>query len=765
MITKMAAAEGDLNWGTTTNSLQLSESIIVTQSSENDIENVKSTPTACNKRKLKDTVSPSSLTSKLSLIVNPEGSIVVSPDHKKRPVVIGTVTTKGADASTHDKSSSEEYDTDDNIPLSQYGSSTETSAGTGGERPFKRPVRKQKSNTLRRALYNRAKCRAATRDGGHYGAPKANPSTFSESEKENNDAQNRGVLGILTDIQARMTRMEEDGRDTKEKLEGIGNDMKSLKEENISKQDLSVALQEIKNTLQEDIKNQETRIEKNENQLELLTQGLNRTSVGLTDLKKKQNVVEEELLKFKSEVEAEKVKLNTKMAQLDNRLEKMNITSPNYIQKDDQREKDLKNLVLEGLVEDQGEDVYDVVIRAVKEIGINIFENDINVAYRIGSYKANAQWPRPIRVQLVSSRVREVLWSQRLEIRHSLTHYNVRISKDEPKEIRKARAILRNAAKSARYQGKMVYQHDDHIMINGQKYDLQNVHELEKGSRTYANVVAEKLPPKARDKENKNKLPCERKTKIGLAFFTEESKKSCFYPVNVTYKGVDYKTPEHNYQCVKALNSKKMELYHMIKEAKTPALAKKLGDRVPFNPEWEEIKPEVMYEIQLAKHEQHPELGEELCSVEGIFMEASKDHFWGTGATILDPALDDGEFCGRNELGKVLGRVQKTLLARRSIEMSVEENTDVHAVPHTDSLHTVGRHMTSGEVSANRPAGTTKGTTYKPQHLKNTQLVAVTPTKKISEIEVLEEDIALTPIRTRRVLEPEVVIKEGTIIV
>ena len=242
------------------------------------------------------------------------------------------------------------------------------------------------------------------------------------------------------------------------------------------------------------------------------------------------------------------------------------------------------------------EDVYDTVISTIREIGINIYNNDINLALRIGTYKGDNVWPRPIRVELVSTHVRNVVWQNRWKLEKSMSHYNVRISKDETREVRQARAILRKSASKARSQGKIVYQHEDHILIDGQKYDLQNATQL-KGKTTYAQIAREKetnAPITNEKLELKNdakkyKLPAERKTKIGLAFFTVGSKKSCFYPARVIHEGVDYQTLEHNFQCMKALNSEMMDLYHRIKEAPTPRRAKELGGEVPFNPEWDRL--------------------------------------------------------------------------------------------------------------------------------------------------------------------------------
>ena len=347
--------------------------------------------------------------------------------------------------------------------------------------------------------------------------------------------------------------------------------------------------------------------------------------------------------------------------------------------------------------------------------------------------------------------------------------------------MRQARAILRKLASKARNQGKTVYQHDDYIIIDGQKFDLQNASQSDVNP-TYAYVASGKIPKvnsmegKAKDQLNKPKgykLPAGRKTRIGLAFFTSESKKSCFHPIGVSYEGVAYQTPEHTFQCMKALTSEMMDLYHKIKEAPTPRRAKELGGEVPYNPEWERIKPDVMFKIQLKKQEQHPELGEDLCANDGIFMEASRDRYWGTGVTIMDPSLDDGKFPGRNELGSALDKVKDILLARRTVNMPDAAPKNVgHLAPQPSIVRQTMFKVTAlSELGHSKPAAARLNTA---QTVDTTTTIlssgerVVEPNKieKHSlEIEVLETNIPITTRTQERVWEPNIIFKEGTIVV
>ena len=87
-----------------------------------------------------------------------ESDPVTEPDQKKRAIEENTGTANIEKAANHDHSSSAGFDTDDNIPLSQYGSAT-----TGNDREAAPAVgrRKTKPDILRKALHNRAMRRMA----------------------------------------------------------------------------------------------------------------------------------------------------------------------------------------------------------------------------------------------------------------------------------------------------------------------------------------------------------------------------------------------------------------------------------------------------------------------------------------------------------------------------------------------------------------------------------------------------------------------------
>ena len=400
---------------------ELSDSLIISQdnidvSPESNSE-INPKVNVNPKRKLKDRESPDKpkLKSQLTMIVSPDGTIVVSPEHKKRLVTGNNTTDNNSDSFKHDKSSSENYDTEDNIPLSQYGSTTFTDS----DQVFTPRARPQRTTILKRAIQNRTKRRAKNRDQSldrkKYGAPNVNFSTDGDtSEKEKHKEKSNGnMLCILADIQSRITKMETDNIAAQKKLDGIGEDVKGLTTNGICKQDLDTAVNNLALSIGKDIEGHEKRIAQNENQLHTLTRGINATGVDLAKMKKTCQQTEESILNFKEEVEREKESLNGKIKVLQQSLEKMNLEKPKERPTENVNVTTTKNLMFEGLTEKKGEDVYDVVIRTVKELDIIIYDNDIDIAYMVGRYKGENTWPRPIRVKFISEHVRTVIWQHK----------------------------------------------------------------------------------------------------------------------------------------------------------------------------------------------------------------------------------------------------------------------------------------------------------------------------------------------------------------
>jgi ribA/ribD-fused uncharacterized protein len=112
-------------------------------------------------------------------------------------------------------------------------------------------------------------------------------------------------------------------------------------------------------------------------------------------------------------------------------------------------------------------------------------------------------------------------------------------------------------------------------------------------------------------------------------FFGEYRWLSNFWYAPIVIENITFPTNEHAYQAAKCVHMKDVIT---ISKAKTPALAKTMGNRVDIKPNWNDIKIDVMRVITAAKYDQHPDLKQKLLGTKGMeLVELNNwyDTFWG----------------------------------------------------------------------------------------------------------------------------------------
>ena len=146
-----------------------------------------------------------------------------------------------------------------------------------------------------------------------------------------------------------------------------------------------------------------------------------------------------------------------------------------------------------------------------------------------------------------------------------------------------------------------------------------------------------------------------------IEFYSQsESPYGCFsnfapYPVRL--EGRTWPTSEHYFQAQKFAGTPRE---HEIRRARTPGQAARLGRDRRHRPrrDWERIKESVMYDVVLAKFEQHEAIRDILLATGDaeIIEHTANDDYWGDG----------GDGSGRNALGRILMRVRAELARRAS---------------------------------------------------------------------------------------------------
>jgi hypothetical protein len=130
---------------------------------------------------------------------------------------------------------------------------------------------------------------------------------------------------------------------------------------------------------------------------------------------------------------------------------------------------------------------------------------------------------------------------------------------------------------------------------------------------------------------------------------------SNFHPSTIWVEGKAYPTVEHAYQAHKTLNEDSREL---IRNAKDPSIAKKLGRGVEMRPDWDTVKEGLMRDFIRKKFES-PFLAHKLLETgdcELVFGNTWNDRVWGvcrgTGANLLGKILMEVREDLRRESGQ-----------------------------------------------------------------------------------------------------------------
>ena len=156
------------------------------------------------------------------------------------------------------------------------------------------------------------------------------------------------------------------------------------------------------------------------------------------------------------------------------------------------------------------------------------------------------------------------------------------------------------------------------------------------------------------------------------AFFFKEWPSNFKAAFEWEYMGKKHKffCTEQAFMWAKAMKFGDAAIAAKILNADNPMLCKMYGREVEnyVEGEWEEVRYEIMRDVNLEKYRQNSDLREKLLDPKfdgKTFVEASPyDRIWGVGLAQDDPAIDDERnWKGRNLLGKAITEVRDILSA------------------------------------------------------------------------------------------------------
>ena len=336
-----------------------------------------------------------------------------------------------------------------------------------------------------------------------------------------------------------------------------------------------------------------------------------------------------------------------------------------------------RTLILDGINENPNENLGEISIRCMNDIGIPLNWDDIENVIRIGKTNKNRKWPRPVKLTLKDPSVRDQILYFKSRFSLSPRFKSVRVHKEERKDYRIRTAKLRQAGMAAERLGHVVEFKPGHISIDGCNY---STHSLQEIPAKFMEKVNEIRTPPVNEAILSKELKCRtnsgraimvgpslQKTPFGLAFYSIKSFLSNFYRCEIKFRGRTYSCLEQAYQCTKALLNDD-SAFDRIFRSNSPAQMKKWGSLITVNEHWENHKLQIMEDLLLCKFEQNKQLYYSLLNTRPHFLiESTVDHFWGAGCQMGSIALEEGCWDGQNHLGNLLIRVRNYFVRKLEI--------------------------------------------------------------------------------------------------
>ena len=303
-----------------------------------------------------------------------------------------------------------------------------------------------------------------------------------------------------------------------------------------------------------------------------------------------------------------------------------------------ENEKRATNLKIDGVKEEDRENLSDVILKIAAAVGVRCQPPDIDLVYRIGKSRDGYR-VRPILVSFKTRAVRDNIFYGRAKLRGNDNWRNVFVNDDVNDSTRKKREGLRAISLLCKVKNIDHRLHADSIVISGRKYSEHQLNALPVGLRL----------------EDAKTL----KTEKGILFQSKHSFLSSFNEAPFIFDKVVHNTVEHGLNYKRAQSGNRPDIAELIHQAATPLEAKRLGKLVAETKEFKEGKDDLMESMHFEKFAQNPHLQMKLVKTgDAKLLEATYDEHFGIGKPLNLRLLRDITWTGKNILGEILERIR-----------------------------------------------------------------------------------------------------------
>ena len=300
-------------------------------------------------------------------------------------------------------------------------------------------------------------------------------------------------------------------------------------------------------------------------------------------------------------------------------------------------EEDLKRclLLIDGVNEHGNKKPVAVVENLLKDLGVQIKDGDIKVAYRLGPLKPGVARPRTIKVQFNKTNTKGEIFKNVGKLKNNKNwkgiHLNDALSPTEQRQMKDLRCVYA----AGRAQGIDIKLRGNVLIVDGVKLTYKDIDNLPYGLSMESVKIL--------------------KVADGYAFQSHYAYLSNMFLVDIVYEGQTYKSAEHLYSAEFARHHDRTDLLQGIIDAQDGYDAKRKIRNIKTDDSWDNVKLKVMRKIVALKFDQNDGIRDKLLGTTGFLYEATKDSDFACGLTLSEAGkINQAGITGKNMLGTIL---------------------------------------------------------------------------------------------------------------
>ena len=293
-------------------------------------------------------------------------------------------------------------------------------------------------------------------------------------------------------------------------------------------------------------------------------------------------------------------------------------------------------MIIEGLKETNGEDLYTVMDEMLNDMELNFTAEWIDTFHRMGP-KRQGKSRRPVLLTFPFISYKHQMFRNVYKLKDYDKWRGVYLQDDLSPENQTKKKEMRAIYSFAKSKGIDVKMRSLNLIIDGVKYSPndQLPHNLSIKSAKMVEV------------------------QDGLAFQGPHAEYSNLHKCSFVYKGRNHTSSEQALQYKRAEVGKQMHVAQKIMQTDNAYEAMRLGNSLGESEEWKRDCVTYLVPIIKAKFDQNPTLRAKLKAVKGHLYEATPHSIFGAGLTLAQSAMIcQANLTGGNKLGTELGKLR-----------------------------------------------------------------------------------------------------------